>query len=270
MSSTSPSNGDRFVDLLIQRSTTGLSESEQQEFENLSHSPKHESEVERYDLTVTALDLAFGFRDRESMPRDIQDRLLLAAGRFFGNGSKGASTATSADAQLELAQRRAANRFSWRKAVALAVTAATAACVMLMLSGYNPFAKTPIERMQGFANLKPADLVKVSWQPVHEPLVGGEALWSDSRQEGYMKFTDMPINDPSVKQYQLWIFDTNKEHLTPVDGGVFDISAAGEVVIPINAHVPVEKAVRFAVTVEKPGGVTVSKRERIPVQAFVD
>ena len=111
MSSASPSFDDRFVDLLIQRSTTGLSESERREFEHLSHSPKHESEVERYDLTAAALDLAFGSRDRESMPRDIQDRLLMTAGSFFRNGSKGASTATSADAKLELSQRRAASRF---------------------------------------------------------------------------------------------------------------------------------------------------------------
>ena len=85
-----------------------------------------------------------------------------------------------------------------------------------------------------------------------------------------MEISGLPINDPTVEQYQLWIFDTDKGQEVPVDGGVFDIGSGGKVVIPIKAHVPVDKAVQFAITIEKPGGVMKSDRERLPLLASVD
>ena len=99
-------------------------------------------------------------------------------------------------------------------------------------------------------------------------------MWSDSAQEGYMVFTGIKPNDPLIEQFQLWIFDTDAGQEHPVDGGVFDIASTdfdseGKIIVPIKAHIPVEHAVMFAVTVERPGGVTVSKRERIPVLAKV-
>ena len=266
MSNASPTYDDRFIDLIVQRSTSGLSEADHQEFNNLAHLPKNESEAERYELTAAAVNLAIGAPDRESMPREIHDRLLMAAGSFFREGSDVSPAVSPVKAIVELSDRRAASRYFWPGALALA---ALAACMMLMLSGiFNQ--PTAAERLQNLTDLQPSDLVKVGWEPVHVPNVVGEAIWSDSRQEGYMKFTGMPINNPTVEQYQLWIFDTEEEYAAPVDGGVFDISAAGEVVIPIKAHKPIEKAVRFAVTREKPGGVYVSQREHIPVQGFVN
>jgi anti-sigma-K factor RskA len=54
-----------------------------------------------------------------------------------------------------------------------------------------------------------------------------------------------------------------------VDGGVFDVSSDGEVIVPINARLRVSRATLFAVTVEKPGGVVVSSRERIAALAKI-
>ena len=51
-----------------------------------------------------------------------------------------------------------------------------------------------------------------------------------------------------------------------VDGGVFDIGP-GEVIVPIRAALPVTTPKLFAVTIEKPGGVVVSSRQRIVVTA---
>ena len=90
-----------------------------------------------------------------------------------------------------------------------------------------------------------------------------------------MVFSDLDPNNPSLEQYQLWIFDNDPNQKTPTDGGVFDISRSeigpdGTVVIPIKATVPVNRAVQFAVTVETPGGVYVSKKEKIPVLARID
>ncbi len=49
-----------------------------------------------------------------------------------------------------------------------------------------------------------------------------------------------------------------KSQPNPVDGGVFDIvDGSKQVVVPIKAHLPVKKAIQFAVTVEILSGVAV-------------
>ena len=49
---------------------------------------------------------------------------------------------------------------------------------------------------------------------------------------------------------------------------MFDVDPkTGDVIVPITARVTVREAALFAVTVEKPGGVVVSKRERIILTA---
>jgi anti-sigma-K factor RskA len=66
----------------------------------------------------------------------------------------------------------------------------------------------------------------------------------------------------------LWIFDPERDE-KPIDGGVFDVDKEGEVLIPIHAKLPVGKPTLFAITVEKPGGVVVSDRSRLPLLAKV-
>jgi len=83
-----------------------------------------------------------------------------------------------------------------------------------------------------------------------------------------MRFKGLAKNDPSRAQYQLWIFDKTRDEKYPVDGGVFDVdSDTGDVVVPSRATLPVNAPVLFAVTLERPGGVVVSKREHIVVTA---
>ncbi len=81
-----------------------------------------------------------------------------------------------------------------------------------------------------------------------------------------MRIRGLAANDPKAAQYQLWIFDGKRDQAHPVDGGVFDV-VDGEVVVPIRAAIQVFEPKLFAVTVERPGGVVVSKRERIVLTA---
>lgn len=115
------------------------------------------------------------------------------------------------------------------------------------------------------------DLVRTTWGETGDQAgkgETGEVVWSNARQEGYMTFRAVASNDPKALQYQLWIFDAERDERYPVDGGVFDVDTSkGEVTIPISAKVAVGKPTLFAVTAEKPGGVVVSKRERIVVAA---
>ena len=97
---------------------------------------------------------------------------------------------------------------------------------------------------------------------------GGDVVWSARAQRGVMRIAGLQANDRTRWQYQLWIFDRTRNDKYPVDGGVFDIpTGGGEVLVPIDARVPVGDAVMFAITVEKAGGVVVSTRERIALLA---
>jgi dipeptidyl aminopeptidase/acylaminoacyl peptidase len=96
----------------------------------------------------------------------------------------------------------------------------------------------------------------------------GDVIWNAAKQSGVMRFVGLTPNDTGRWQYQLWIFDRTRDQRYPVDGGVFDIPAgATEVLIPITAKVKVNDATMFAVTVEAPGGVVVSSRERLALIA---
>jgi hypothetical protein len=114
------------------------------------------------------------------------------------------------------------------------------------------------------------DATRLPWQPMKDPAAtgaSGDVVWSTSAQRGYMRFVGLQPNDPTKSQYQLWIFDKSRDQAYPVDGGVFDVTSTGEVIVPIAAKLHVDAPVLFAVTVERPGGVVVSKRERIVVTA---
>jgi anti-sigma-K factor RskA len=115
-------------------------------------------------------------------------------------------------------------------------------------------------------------IVQAKWSPGPTPSEGatGDVVWSATQQKGFMRFRGLPVNTPTREQYQLWIFAKNQSDKTPIDGGVFDITSTSETIVPINAKLLVEDAYMFAVTIEKPGGVVVSSRKRLPLLAKVD
>lgn len=122
---------------------------------------------------------------------------------------------------------------------------------------------------QYVAMLAKDDTVTADWgfaggdaDPTYEKCTG-EVIWNSGSQTGYMKLSGMPINNPTELQYQLWIVDVSRsteiENTNRVDGGVFDVTAEGEVIIPIDAKLLARDAAVFAITAETPGGVVESK-----------
>lgn len=158
--------------------------------------------------------------------------------------------------------------------VAMAASLALAAGAVvwgLQQRGGDSVATTPTAaeaRAELLASAK--DVTTLSWTATKDPNAqgaSGDVVWSASAQKGYMRFVGLLPNDAKAIQYQLWIFDKERDQAFPVDGGVFDVTSNGEVIIPITAKLRVDQPVLFAVTIEKPGGVVVSKRERIVVTA---
>lgn len=121
---------------------------------------------------------------------------------------------------------------------------------------------------QARSELLAAGAATIAWTATPEaPGATGDVVWSPGAQRGYMRFAGLPALDPRVAQYQLWIFDRQRDQAYPVDGGVFDVQPSGETIVAITAKLHVDDATLFAVTVERPGGVVVSKREHIVVTA---
>lgn len=100
--------------------------------------------------------------------------------------------------------------------------------------------------------------------------VTGEVAWSGATQNGYMVLDGLPVNDPDVAQYQLWIVDPTRDEF-PVDGGVFNVvdhvAEDGKAYVPIDAKLRVDQPAAFAITLEKPGGVVKSNNALLVVAA---
>lgn len=118
-----------------------------------------------------------------------------------------------------------------------------------------------------------ADALRLSWGPSNDPAgasATGDLLWDPATQRGVMRFAGLVPNDPRTAQYQLWIIDAERDARYPVDGGVFDVASSGEVLVPIRARLRVSRPTLFAVTLERPGGVVVSSRERLVLAAATE
>ena len=121
----------------------------------------------------------------------------------------------------------------------------------------------------------PASTEPVGWsaplKPSDHPLTGparGELVWDQATQRGVLRLSGLAGVDPKSGVYQLWIFDAKRDPRYPIDGGTFLVSDASKTtVVPIHATLPVLKPTLFAITLEPPGGVVVSDRQRVMLTA---
>lgn len=255
----------RAQELLLQRATEGLSDAEAAELAALGA----DDDVS-FDLAMAAIDLATV--QPAAMPAGLADKLLVAAGVPSVTTTPEARPAEAGAAVIPItrARSRASVYVAWAAAAA-GLALAIGAFLWARGQGRDPVAEvTPSLADQRAALLAAPDVKTLSWTATADPAAKGargDVVWSPSKQEGYMRFVGLAPNDPKVTQYQLWIFDKTRDDKYPVDGGVFDVNAAGEVIVKIDPKLFVAEPVLFAVTVEPPGGVVVSKRERIVVTA---
>ena len=113
------------------------------------------------------------------------------------------------------------------------------------------------------------DIIQTNWTSAKDDKrVLGDVVWSNARQKGFVRLRDMPVLDASKETYQLWIIDEKNEK-APVSAGIFNTSRTGEIVIPINAQLRIDKPKLFAVSKEKAGGVKVSVPDRIVAVAKI-
>ncbi len=234
MSASAPDNLDRLTELLADRATQRFDAAEQAELDGLlaAHPEVDAGALER---VAAEIDLVLG-DEGGALPDRLRRKIEAAAGPV-----RKAVAPTTGPMRLA--------RAGW---------IAAAACLALVVWSWWP--KT--ERSFTRGELIDAGAAVIPWSQ-NDRNVGGDVVWSPERQAGFLRFSGLAPNDPAVEQYQLWIFDAKRDDRYPVDGGVFDSTTAGEVIVPITQRIPVGEAVLFAVTLEQPGGVVVSDRTRL-------
>lgn len=251
---------ERWEELDTQRLLYGLSSAEQREFDELKS--QLGDSAESFENVVAILDVAWNASGNDSLPADLKRRVIESA----PNSKPSGSLANSPDKSTSFLFTR--DVLPWL---------VTAASLILAIAIWQANKTDVIQTQTASARREQllrdeVKILKIDWAPGTTPIEGasGDVVWSSSRQEGYMRFQGLKVNDPTKEQYQLWIFDKSQSDKTPIDGGVFDIASNGEVVVPIDAKLRADDVFLFAVTIEKPGGVVVSSREKLPLLAKVE
>lgn len=122
-----------------------------------------------------------------------------------------------------------------------------------------------------------AGTVRIALAPQADPLASGlvgEVIWNRAAQNGFLRVHGLAQNDPAKEQYQVWLVDASRrDGDQAVDCGVFNSTSGfargDDVYIPIYAKLPVGTPVAFAITIERPGGVVTSTRERLLAMAVL-
>lgn len=264
---------ERMLDLLIARAAGELSAEEAQELSELEAQFPELKDDNSFEFAAAAFSIA-NLDASEPMPADLQTKILADADKYF------ASEKVSEPVETETEEFQKTFVFEPKRSVWqwLGWAVAALACVVLAVNIWttrlNPTIErvyvretptpTPSANQQLEQLLASADVVKANLaNPKNPNEVVGDVVWSDSQQKGFVRLRGVPVNDKTKEQYQLWIVAENQNAKTPVDGGVFDVNADGEVIIPIDAKVKVQKPAAFAVTAEKPGGVVVSSQGKV-------
>lgn len=241
------------------------------------------SSVDVYDFeqAAAAVACACASFDAEKLPHDLRLRCSGAVRAVARETAAPASRPAQAQRPepLRFVNHDASPRAQRGRGVAMGWLAA-AACLAIAASawwprgepgGGSPATLSGEQRMATLVGTA-EDLTRWDWNAWDEAYgdVKGEVVWSEAAQEGYLLLTGMPVNDPSAEQYQLWVIESSRGtplEVPPVDGGVFNVTESGRIVIPVRCAIRARGVVAFAITREQPGGVVVSDRSRKTVIA---
>lgn len=270
---------EKMLELLSGQVFSDLSEAETAELAELEKLFPELKSDDSFEIAASAVSLT-NLNVSEPLPQHLQAKILADADKFFAPPETSVPTPETSEEEYQKTFAFEPRRSIWQW---LGWAVAAAACVVLAFSLLNPQVKTiyvqqqvtptptPSASQQREQLLAASDVVRTTLtNPKNPSEVLGDIAWSDSAQKGFVRLRGVPVNDKAREQYQLWIFAANQDAKTPVDGGVFDVNENGEVIIPIDAKVKVQKPTLFAVTAEKPGGVVVSKQEKVLAIAKVE
>jgi len=268
------SNDDRLQELLAFKALEGLDLCERDELDGLLVSAG-ELDAEAFGRAAAAVHLSLLQDELEEVPSGLRARLSQDAAQFLRDGEAfdrtGESRSSASPVSTPNTPQVLVSRPGLPLTAYLGWLAAAALLISWALGGRAEFTSVEVDADRA-ALIARSDSLLVPWAVTDDEGgqgARGDVVWSDVEQAGYMRFDGLRANDPSREQYQLWIFDAERPDAHPVDGGVFDVEGEGEVIVRIDPKLGVSRAALFAVTLEVPGGVVVSSRERLLLTAEV-
>jgi hypothetical protein len=196
---------DRLEELLAQRATEGLTEAEATELASLlERNPSVDADA--YDRAAAAVHLAELSR-LEEMPAHLR-RALVAAPQ--------ASVGHPLAARAPAPRPRVSRPWPWL---------AVAAALLVAIAGWWPRIVSPPAPTGERAALVAAGARQIDWTATEDPAAvgaSGDVVWDAASQTGFMRFVGLAANQPTQLQYQLWIFDRQRDERYPVEpsGGV--------------------------------------------------
>ncbi|MFZ9916579.1 MAG: hypothetical protein ACO3IB_14765, partial [Phycisphaerales bacterium] len=180
-------------------------------------------ETEQFELAAAEFDLADLARsEREPMPAELATRLHALADALHAPASPA----------IPMRARRAPRPFSEK----VAWIAAAASITIAIASGWPVLreAMRAAPSRGDFLDTHP-NALRASWTATEDihvvGTVAGEVRFDPATGEGELHIEGLAPNDPALEQYQLWIFDAERDERFPVDGGVFDVACEGRAVI---------------------------------------
>lgn len=228
-------------------------------------------DVEAAEAAAAAYDLACMDDRADAMPAGLAERIRVAAELTDAAAGPADARVVSLPTARQRTQRRRGAAMAWLAVAATLVIAVAGWWPRLApLTAPDTTIDLAAERDALIANAE--QLIRVPLSGTDDPAgtnAAGELVFDPATQRGFITVRNLAANQPTVSQYQLWIFDAaRKPH--PVDGGVFDVDDPQQAVIDFQAKLPVADPHLFAITVEQPGGVVVSDQERIAVVGKVE
>lgn len=284
---------ERLLELLADQAVFGLTEEELMEVERLKKQfPDWEDDDVSLELAAAAVNLS-QLEVSEDLPANLRTKIFAAVDDYFevleqpetpvnfaAKNSENAVSASTANVR-EVEIQTKTSPWQWL-GWAFAAAAIVALTITLLTKTENKTPEivknpTPTPQVELSNEQKREQLIASATDEVVIPLANpknekeivGEMVWSNAEQKGFLRFTNLPVNDAAKETYQLWIVDETQDAKTPLSGGIFNIAKAGETVVPVNAQLRVNKPKLIAVTVEKPGGVVVSKQEKVVALAKI-
>jgi anti-sigma-K factor RskA len=267
---------EAMLDLLIKQVTEGLSPEEQRELDVLDNeiASAYARDLEH---AAAAISVA-GSGGSEPLPRALRARIeaqLQAAATAMATSAGTAvpvvSGVSGGGREISSTVRAIGSAPPRARLSSTAGWWAAAACLVVAVLlrwplGHGPgAAPTPAQQREALLAIPGAERIQL--ETTAEPAAAGakvDVVWDPRSQRGFVRFVGLKPNDPAQHQYQLWIFDGDRDPRYPVDAGVFNVPPnTDEVVVPMRAALAVHAAKAFAVTIEQPGGVVVSGREHV-------
>jgi anti-sigma-K factor RskA len=187
-------------------------------------------------------------------PPELRERILQPIRGELAVAAAAAKAASPVQPQAPKETSSSSISFlPWAIAAGLAITSAALWTELRASRAEALFLRTEASDLRKRDEFSQMKIAMLTAQNEAYAKAGAVVVWDGAKQRGIVKLSNFPPA-ASGKDYQLWLIDSKKGG-PPVSGGVVQVSADGDARVSFEPGHPVGKPDKFAISVEKEGGV---------------